>query len=1143
MEQIIKAKKEFNKIFNNKGNIAPIAEKSHRNFSIVINNPVNTDNRLHHFSIGHVFKDISTKYLFKYELNETEKKLVPTQYFSLQSENFTFKKHLFKVIENIRNINSHYVHIFDFIELDMLSTNKDINQQITKFIIESFEVSVVINYLREKEMTYDVFLEDDKSDKKLVSYLCDMFYPNMEHQKEERDYFLNLNKNDAIKHLLFIEVETEIDWKLFEEHSVFSIKPGRYLTFHACLFLLSIFLYKDEANQLISKIKGFKRTEDKYSYKRNIFTFYAKKFRSQDISSEEKYLVRFRDIISYLNKYPTQWNKHLELESDFPKMTELLEKKIIETEIFRSFPKYEEDSKRKKFLQFATKKLFGTNFYQDEEFDYTAKEDSDFTYQINTSPELQKTNSEIARLERKNRLNFKEEKDLKKLKNRKDKLKKVPNQIKTKLLIRIKENILFKSYGRNQDRLMQFAIRFLAENSYFGEDTEFKVYQFYTTDEQEKYISELKNKNGQKSLDKLKYHNGKLTHYATFKKHSEKYEEWDTPFVIQNNSFKLKLKFIDGTEKLLTIQRGLLLYLLEHSLFHVKSNLNSSGKYLLEKYYNKYLKEVTKGKEILEGRESISAVEKNKLKRFFPKRLLHQYLPAQQNNLPEKNTFELILGEAILQESRYKNLLENAKKLNLEERFLEKNKGKQFKLRFVRKAWQLMYFSEIYFERASVDGHHKAFNITKEQFNDFSRWMFAFDEVPEFKQYLASLFEQKHFFKNNEFKKLFEESASLNDLYVKTKERYLVWLKSNEPSFENSKYNYANYKKLLHENQWFINVSHFIDFLIDESILNKNKDNIIQYKALSNKKYLINEFYYSDTLSKDEYKTNGKLFNKLRKVKLEDALLYELAVYYLRVDKSIIQKVKSHVSNILTSDFTFNIQDKSGRDLYNLLVPFNKLESLAVLLNHKVEQEKNPKFRRTSFLGNIDTYLNSVENINDLDVIIQQKKDTGTLNFEHLNTVYNHIISQSLLFTRVEMKLEEYFIAMYKNTISSNTNHIKWDEVKNDTDQNAFSGYFNSRTRNKAFHFGVPDSDSKKMIKEKIESKFINDEIKPCKPKRFEDLNPLQKSVCRLFMDVLHHDYFRKTRANKNETIEEKKERLKKERTQFEDKYFNEMIK
>ena len=74
-----------------------------------------------------------------------------------------------------------------------------------------------------------------------------------------------------------------------------------------------MFLYKGEAEKLISKIKGFKRNEDKKeNSKRNIFTFFSKKFSSQDINSEEAPLIKFRDIIQYLNRYPVVWNHEIE---------------------------------------------------------------------------------------------------------------------------------------------------------------------------------------------------------------------------------------------------------------------------------------------------------------------------------------------------------------------------------------------------------------------------------------------------------------------------------------------------------------------------------------------------------------------------------------------------------------------------------------------------------------------------------------------------------------------------------------------------------------------------------------------------------------------------------------------------------------
>ena len=248
--------KSFNQIFQNKGTIAPIAEKACRNFDLKSKSSVIVQERLHYFAIGHAFKNIDGKNVFGYQLDKEKKKEVPTRFLALQRSFFNFQEDFKKLIGDIRNINCHYVHSFEKIEL------KVVNGRITQLLIDSFELAATYSYLNEKELSYEDFLNSENSDKKLVHFLRDKFYPNEEHQQEERITFSAKTKMEAIEHLLFINVTADFDWKLFDQHIVFKIAAGKYLSFYACLFMLAMFLYKGEANQLISKIKGFKRNDD-----------------------------------------------------------------------------------------------------------------------------------------------------------------------------------------------------------------------------------------------------------------------------------------------------------------------------------------------------------------------------------------------------------------------------------------------------------------------------------------------------------------------------------------------------------------------------------------------------------------------------------------------------------------------------------------------------------------------------------------------------------------------------------------------------------------------------------------------------------------------------------------------------------------
>jgi hypothetical protein len=1098
--------KAFGIFFWNKGNIAPIAEKANENFLRKKQSSVNIKGRIHYFAVGHAFKNIEAKEIFAYQLNKEQIRQEPSRFLSLQQNFFdeNFCKQLEIVINNIRNVNSHYVHVFDFLELGIIKNEssgiKTENEagKLVLFLKESFELAAINAFVNIKKISYAEFFKDVTSPQQFVAFLGKIFYPNKDLQKEERAAFTKLSKEKALERLLFIDVPEDFEWLLSENYPIFTIKKGQYLSFYACLFLLSMFLYKGEAVHLISKIKGFKRSDGlKFQSKRNLFTFFSKKFSSQDVDSEEQHLVRFRDIVQYLNHYPTVWNQELEQHSR-SNMSKLLQNKIVEMEIERLYPEcLSFDSDKDRFILYAKYKLFEEQY--PDETNFSVEEINKFSDIITQSSELKE----------------KQHPDVDKLKDR------------------LAKNVFFLSYGRNQDRFMEFATRFLAENNYFGEDARFKMYKFYTTEEQKVYLKEKKKTLTKKEYDKLKYHQGKLVHNITYAEHLNRDREWDIPFVIENNSIQVIVTLKEGLEQTVIVQRNLMIYLLEDA-FCAKT-LNSAGKHLFLKYYFLHKKDFEEYKKILETNSSLTVVQKTQFAKLLPKRLLHHYLPANQNNVPEYTALQLILVEAKRQEERYEKRLEDAKKRDTEADFLRKNKGKQFKFRFLRKAWQLMYFKSVYLKNTREYGHHKRFNITKEEFNDFSRWMYAFDEVPAYKKNLAELFERKNFFTQVEFKALFESGQSLNCFYEKTKILYKKWLEVQEQAKDENKYQLEHYKHIWDNSSLlFINVSHFIKYLEHEKRLNRDNCGIIQYKVLVNIPYLIGEYYYTDKLSKDEYKCCGTLYNKLRTAKLEDALLYEMAMYYLKIDKTVVPQAKNNIRDILSEDVIFDIMDDQNNHLYNLCIPFNKIDSFVELKDSKKKSDTNDF--KSSFLIKIKDYLPKVKDLTDVKLLYESVENEKKLNYEDLNTLNNHLINNSIKFTKVEMELERFYIAKErpKLYISKNrTVNCYCISLKTDwlNDLYDFDKSQKTReTRNSAFHFDIPD-DSYATILSEIELNFIRKEISSNNLSCWDDLVESKKKICNVFLRTLHHKLFKRN-------LDKEKKYAEAQRG-----YFNEMIK
>jgi len=937
-------------------------------------------------------------------------------------------------------------------------------------------------------------------------------------------------------------------------HVAFAVTPGRYLSFYACLFLLAMFLYRSEANQLISKIKGFKKnkTEEEKS-KRELFSFFSKKFSSQDVDSEENHLVKFRDIIQYLNRYPLEWNGEIELEAQHPLVTDKLKAAIIDMEIDRSFPDFRSNNRFNLYVRMR--------FWKDKSVtdDFTSEEKRTFQYEINSSPELKDANAKLAELKAITGLygakKDKNEKEIEKLEKKLKDDANDPNPIKEKLLKRIQQNSLFTSYGRNQDRFMDMATRFLAETNYFGSDAKFKMYACYENSEQVAMLLELKQTLPKKEFDKLKFHQGKLVDFYTFANHKERYESWDTPFVIENNAIQVKLSFASGVERIVSIQRNLMVYLLEDALFTTKPDaLANAGKVLLEKYYLYHQAEFTKSKQALAQTASITPDEKTAYKKILPKRLLHHYSPALQNNLPLHSTQQLLLMKTQEAEARYEKLLEKATAEGNYDDFVKRNKGKQYKLQFVRKAWQWMYFKESYTQQAEINGHHKRFNIERDEFNDFSRYMFAFDEVAPYKTYLAELLNKKGFFNNLQFKKLFDSGTSLNNLYVKTKEAYQAWLEQQSAQMvEPDKYSLANYESMFADQMFYINLSHFIAYLKAEGKLQLNEQGALSYKALVNQPYLL-QVYYADKADLVLDKSFKKHYNNLQSAKLEDALLYEIALNYLKVDVHISNKAKNSVMDILNQAIVFDISNAQGH-LYSISVPFNKIDSYVELETRKKSDELN--YKGSSFIGNIDKYIELIaKEASEIDSwnlanrdnkkgnphkllvpICKQYEKQKTLSFDQLQKIYAHLLGSSVKFTRIAMEIEQYFICkpnkqgkvVLNGEIDKNTKCYLIRFENTGVPSNYF-GTGQSSMRNKAFHFSIPQGKSYDFTLIDIEKKFVQNEIQPLSITTYADIPQSAKRVCTILMDVLHNDFFGKERDGK------------KKRHDAEQRYVNELI-
>lgn len=1113
-------------IFENKGKTSSIAEKAIENLTKKRKNLINKNQRIHYFTIGHAFKQIDCKTIFDYVLDEEKQKEIPRKFLSLQLENFIDDEQISKLLNNIRNINNHYVHT-----LDCLNIQK-VTPQVVSFIKQSFELAIIQILIQDKIKNKEE--PTLPTDHEIILFLKNIFGKTID----------NKSKETAIESVLFIEVEKTFTWKINDEHEIFEIEKGKYLSFEANLFFINLFLYKNEANQLISKIKGYKRNEsDEMMRKRNLFTYFSKKYTSQDVDAEENHLIKFRDILQYLNHYPTIWSKELELNSKFPEMTKQLEENIIRIEINRSYPDYANDAD---FLTFAKNYLFGNDKFRKKiaianALNQLNSNEKAYFEELTFDPHIKIFKKEIENAVKPISYNkdenaykifikqhvlntyFENKAGYDQLKNHEfkyleDKLKyeddgfvdKLNVNPKTeKLKIRIEKNLLLKSYGRNQDRFMDFAMRFLSEKKYFGHDALIKCYRFRNNFEQDDFLEKHKQTATKKEFDNLKFHRGQLTHFSTFAQHLENYPDWDTPFVTENNAISIQIT-LNTEVKTIPLQRNLMPYLLEHALFYHENPEGKGKDLLLNYYFSTYKKDFKNKLNILTQEKTIEPEEKTAFKKLFPRRLLHQYSDAVPNYTPEYPSIQHILKQAEKKEKRYSDLLAKAQKEKTKDDFLKRNKGKQYKLQFIRKACHLMFFKETYWAQIGPDGHHKRFHITRDEFNDFSRWMFAFAGNDSYKKYLQNLFEKKGFFDNKEFKKIFDQSNSLESFYNKTKIAFSQWVETATTSKDVTKFSLNNYQKFFNDATFHINVSHFRSYLIESKISTTSVNNPekIVFKSLENNQYLTPSYYYKETLDASEYKKHINFAKKLNSNRLEDALLYEIAFRHLPHNANF---AKTKIEGILTQSIPFSISDNQKKHLYYLTVPFNKIDSYAELLSSKYSSKS------ATYLTELPQYLTKTRVAKGKDSSGTKLFYGGDLNFADLNTINNQIINEATSFTNVLMAIEEYFILKDKTLLPTNKDYIDNEDIdslqkfskiwKIWKNQQPETEKPDVNYRNIACHFNLPLDDSLKNILYKVEEKFIKEEIAK-KITHFNDLSKSKAKVCEALLKSIHNNLY-----------------------------------
>lgn len=1159
--------------FKNKGFLASVAEKSVNNFSA----KEKSIHNLYYAGVAHTFKQIEKIEVFNGTLNDSTRQMDYKDFKALTLEHFTdIKNPLKNLLNDIRNHSAHYIHDLSNLNID------SIDDKLMQFIKDSFRLAMVQTYINErlsKEKELHVWTKEEKRKKiknllegeqEIIDFIKKLFFQSLyvekkngkqtfdqetkqkrEAQKKHIDNQCSSIPN-TIDYILFVHNEDDaFNWVLNKheandpednhEHLVLQVAKGTYLSFHACLFLLSMFLYKNEGNYLVPKISGFKKNGTKEDQSKiEVFLFYAKKFSSQDIDSNDKNLVSYRDIIQYLNKYPVAWNKVLELKNrnqkDDQNLIDDLTKTIREWEMERQFPLLKDNAG---FMQYAYDYFFcarsDNNLFKDlieknpliqEVYLELSAYKDDSAYRNNKLVKNKPSLLDFIRkyLIKENYVNTNLAQQLTRVYINDHQQKKFNEQLLEnkkpgKLKRRIALDLFLSSYARNEDRFLHFAIRYLAETCYFGADAQFKMYKYYTSDEQAEAHSKLT----PKEVDKLHFKDSKETCYRTYADHLTEYPAWDMPFIMENNAVFVRMAAIPQP---VCIQRDLMIYFLEDALF--QKSYPSNGKNLLCAYFPALNKSKQAKLATLQTGKEITDVEKTEYKKLFPRKLVYNCNPPKGNGdktNKKEGGYNAMLENAIKQEDRYAKLIGQARgnrnidqylelqpkteeeKENAREAFFrERNKGKNFKLRFIRKACNVMYFKDIYRSRVTEDltEHHKSWHITRDEFNDFCKWMYAFGEVKQYKLYLTTLLEQKGFLGNGEFGKIFEASENIEALYEKVKTAFAKWEKEysereaqKKNTDEADKPKFDNYENLLNNGVRYINLQDFKAFLKEKSALTL-EDGRVKYYSLKNKEHL-NRVFYPATTEKGEVR---KFCFDLAKTKHEDCLLYEIALRYFNPEQDIAGKAKKSVRNILTQPIPFSQQDIDGKN-YTIIVPHKDVEKLRQL---QAFEATKPVYAK--ILLHLPGYIEQNQKAQALGPIYKRftEDDKKRIALSDLCQVNNHIINQQSRFTQVILILEEYFIWKHKLRIPGGSNRIQLKDIPD------LGGFMDATAgkalRNDAFHFNLPlEDESYGQVFEKIETWFMKKEIDT---KEYDKLNNMQKKVLKVFITQMRNDRYDK---------------------------------
>lgn len=211
------------------------------------------------------------------------------------------------VVEKLYSLRNYYSHNFHSETPLVLSKNCENDMQFKNYLEAKYEqIAEDLKSVYESKFLEHLNYQKAKIElSKILKIKINENFDSELNKKNEANIQINKNRNKETEvkikdEILHEKIGAYMHYRLFRED-----KNSFYFEKKAVVLLASFFLEKRQINLLTSKVRGFKRTQEKQAKAtRDCFSYYHKKDAESNFVSQNKEVAFFLDAISYLSKIP-----------------------------------------------------------------------------------------------------------------------------------------------------------------------------------------------------------------------------------------------------------------------------------------------------------------------------------------------------------------------------------------------------------------------------------------------------------------------------------------------------------------------------------------------------------------------------------------------------------------------------------------------------------------------------------------------------------------------------------------------------------------------------------------------------------------------------------------------------------------------